>query len=583
MARYTHRSVVYRLGELLLGTPRVRSRKNNKAKSRDGAVSSPLGVADGLSDADLAAGPAPSGAPVAALETDETELETEAASGEKGGEAAAPPSPIVDTTDVPTTTVLFAEEAAADVLAGEMAPEILALPEPETAPELVPEAVPEEQRTDAVHRSYFDLLEEKYTEPVAPKPAREARTGSIFGSRSPARPAGPAPPAPLGFGRPPSQPAMSELVATSAAPAALFVAPGAAAGVEAAPFQGKHLPKEVVDRQVASSQRRDRRRRWLYPLLAALTMSAGIYASFRLNAPSDAPASAAETPALPSAASSVEELIGRSTEPEHVRVPAPRDSGAPSRSVDLPPKASTSKPKSAPKAAPPTRKPAEPKAADAKPATRPRANGAAPQRRSEPTASTPIQPAAPILAPVRKFSPQPDYPAEARSAGLEGSVMLYGLIGKDGAVRDARVLRGLSPALDQAALAAFTTWRYEPARQEGVPLEQKLNVNIQFRLDAFTPTPRAPLPLEVGGDVSPPTRITMVWPAAPQSAQLVHGEVVLQLVVDEIGNVTSINVLKGLPQGLTEAAIEAVRQWKFRPARRNGLPVAVFHQVSLRF
>jgi TonB family protein len=565
MARYTHRPVVYRLGELLLGTPRVRSRKNSQAKSHDGALASPLGVADGLADADLAAGSA-------SVERTEVARRAEAASGEKGGEAPPPPSPNVDTTDVPTTTVSFAGEPAADVFAGEPVPEAAVSPKSE--------AVPEDQRSSAVHRSYFDLLEEKYTEPAAPKPAREGR-GSIFGSRSPARAVSPAPQ---------SLVAASAPVAIPTAPAAMpaaradAVAPRVAVGAEAAPFQGKHLPKEVVDRQVASSQRRDRRRRWLYPLLAALTMSAGIYASFRLNAPSEAPAPSAEAPALPSAASSVEELIGRSTEPEHVRVPAPRDSGAPSRSVDLPPKASTSKPKSVPKASTPARKPAaEPKAADAKPATRPRANGGVAPRGTEPTLSTPIQPAAPILAPVRKFSPQPDYPTEARAAGLEGSVTLYGLIGEDGAVRDARVLRGLSPALDQAALAAFSTWRYEPARQDGAPVEQKLNVNIQFRLDAFTPTPRVPLPLEVGGDVSPPTRITMVWPTTPQSAQLVHGEVMLQLVVDEIGNVTSVNVLKGLPHGLTEAAIEAVRQWKFRPARRNGLPVAVFHQVSLRF
>ena len=172
----------------------------------------------------------------------------------------------------------------------------------------------------------------------------------------------------------------------------------------------------------------------------------------------------------------------------------------------------------------------------------------------------------PILPPVRKFSPQPDFPVAARAAGLEGAVTIFGVVGKDGNVREARVLRGLSPELDQAALAAFRSWRYEPARQGQEPVDFRLNVNIQFQLDASTPRPRTPPPLEIGGDVSPPVRVTMVWPTRPQAAQLVHGEIILQLVIDELGNVSSVRVVQGLPQGLTEAAIEAVRQWKYRPA-----------------
>ncbi len=64
---------------------------------------------------------------------------------------------------------------------------------------------------------------------------------------------------------------------------------------------------------------------------------------------------------------------------------------------------------------------------------------------------------------------------------------------------------------------------------------------------------------------------------------MVKGEVKLQLAVTADGSVRDVEVLEGLPQGVTEAAIEAVRQWKFKPARRSGEPVAVYHRVSLRF
>jgi TonB family protein len=63
----------------------------------------------------------------------------------------------------------------------------------------------------------------------------------------------------------------------------------------------------------------------------------------------------------------------------------------------------------------------------------------------------------------------------------------------------------------------------------------------------------------------------------------VSGEVVLEIVVRRDGSVGDIRILQGLAGGLNDRAIQAVRQWKFSPAQRQGVPVDVIVEVSVEF
>lgn len=76
----------------------------------------------------------------------------------------------------------------------------------------------------------------------------------------------------------------------------------------------------------------------------------------------------------------------------------------------------------------------------------------------------------------------PEYPPEARAAGIEGKVVLEAVIGKDGTVRDIKVLRSI-PQLDGAALRALRQWRYDPATLHGEPVDVFFTVIIEFGLD----------------------------------------------------------------------------------------------------
>ena len=57
----------------------------------------------------------------------------------------------------------------------------------------------------------------------------------------------------------------------------------------------------------------------------------------------------------------------------------------------------------------------------------------------------------------------------------------------------------------------------------------------------------------------------------------------LEIVVRQDGSVGSVRVTRSLGAGLEQKAIEAVRQWRFGPARRQGQPVDVVVEVSVEF
>jgi TonB family protein len=94
--------------------------------------------------------------------------------------------------------------------------------------------------------------------------------------------------------------------------------------------------------------------------------------------------------------------------------------------------------------------------------------------------------------------------------------------------------------------------------------------------------PSAPLP--VGGDVKPARLLSAVAPVYPQLArnQRVGGDVTIDASIDHNGHVSSTKVISG-PALLHQAAIDAVRQWKYQAATLNGQPVSMHLTVTVQF
>jgi TonB family protein len=96
----------------------------------------------------------------------------------------------------------------------------------------------------------------------------------------------------------------------------------------------------------------------------------------------------------------------------------------------------------------------------------------------------------------------------------------------------------------------------------------------------------SPVPVRVGGNIKPPTKVLHVAPRYPDSMRDagVEGTVPLEARIDRSGNVVSLRVLSAqVHPDLARAAMEAVQQWRFTPTLLNGQPVEIVMTVSIEF
>jgi protein TonB len=98
-----------------------------------------------------------------------------------------------------------------------------------------------------------------------------------------------------------------------------------------------------------------------------------------------------------------------------------------------------------------------------------------------PAPMAPIRMSQGIRQPTKIRDAQPGYPTIAQSARVQGTVILEAIIGVDGRVTEARVLRSI-PLLDQAALDAVRQWVYTPTLLNGVPVPIVMTVTVTFTL-----------------------------------------------------------------------------------------------------
>lgn len=228
----------------------------------------------------------------------------------------------------------------------------------------------------------------------------------------------------------------------------------------------------------------------------------------------------------------------------------------------------------------------EPRPAPAEPPAPPREapEPAEPASAAEVTDSAQEDAAAERRPAVKVVSATPDYPEAARLAGLAGTVVVEAEIDPTGAVSSTRVLRGVSPELDEAAREAVGRWRFEPATSGGRPTTDVYRTAIHFELEPPEPeTEVASVPGK--DDFEPPVRLYAPPPSYPPAdwVAAVEGDVVVRAAISETGKVTGVEVLQGLTAGLNMAAIEALERWRFRPAMRQGEAVASNQVLTFRF
>ncbi len=207
-----------------------------------------------------------------------------------------------------------------------------------------------------------------------------------------------------------------------------------------------------------------------------------------------------------------------------------------------------------------------------------------------------------------KQKQEPEYPAKALDAKLQGNVVLDILIGKNGKVKEVRLVGG-DPILAHSAMDAVRHWRYAPFTSQGAGVETRTTVTVSFvlttgpytcpgeqgnqynfRTDSGTPASSATVAspqavFKVGGSVKPPQAIHTPDPEYTPSARKAarQGTAVLSAIVTPDGKVAVVKMERVLGYGLDQKAIDAVCQWKFKPALEDDQPVAVQINVEVTF
>jgi TonB family protein len=161
---------------------------------------------------------------------------------------------------------------------------------------------------------------------------------------------------------------------------------------------------------------------------------------------------------------------------------------------------------------------------------------------------------------------KPVYPPEAKAQGIKGVVIVGGRVTTAGEVTDLKLLRSI-PALDQAALDAARQFRFEP-----ILSEKQVVISIPFTPEGgrspewFLRTPSAGEAGETPRKPQPKllSKVEPVYP--PQAkAQGLKGSVIVEGRVNTSGEVTEVKVLRSVSPVLDQAAIDAVKQYRFAP------------------
>jgi len=196
-----------------------------------------------------------------------------------------------------------------------------------------------------------------------------------------------------------------------------------------------------------------------------------------------------------------------------------------------------------------------------------------------------------------------DYPSEAMDKQLQGQVWIKILVSEPGTVEEAEIFSG-DPILATAALDAVKKWTFKPFIKDGKPVKVRTKVPFDFAFNDKVSEQKAPdhqmtlsrpsVPQTTGDGPVPITKLPSgvmagflthkVAPIYPEMARREHiqGVVVLQATISKEGRITNLTLISG-PKELTESAIGAVQQWRYKPYVLNGEAVEVSTQVMVNY
>jgi len=188
---------------------------------------------------------------------------------------------------------------------------------------------------------------------------------------------------------------------------------------------------------------------------------------------------------------------------------------------------------------------------------------------------------------VDQYTTPPLYSDEARSQGIEGKVIVEVTVTPDGKAMALQVVRGLGHGLDQNALLAVRDWHFVPATLNGRSIQGTTRVDVEFSLKnaELNELIANDMATRIGPGVTPPQVVHRVDPVYPanMTTPKPEGSVVLDAVIAENGIPHVIRVIRSLDWQFDEIAINALKEWRFSPAIKDGDPVKIRMNVAVEF
>jgi TonB family protein len=169
---------------------------------------------------------------------------------------------------------------------------------------------------------------------------------------------------------------------------------------------------------------------------------------------------------------------------------------------------------------------------------------------------------------------------------MEGAVMLRVTVAPDGSVSSADRMSG-DPQLAESAMAAAKQWKYQPFLNCGRPVEGQAVERVKYSLSdpaGNVEVVKRSDTVRISSGVAAGLVVSKVNPQYPPEAARagIQGMVVLLIKIGKDGRPHDIQFISGIPQ-LADAAIEAVKQWQYKPYTLNHEPIEVETTVQVNF
>ncbi len=182
----------------------------------------------------------------------------------------------------------------------------------------------------------------------------------------------------------------------------------------------------------------------------------------------------------------------------------------------------------------------------------------------------------------------PQYPEDAREAGIEADVHVRALIDTLGTVTEVELVEPSGhKSLDDAALATTRECRFRPARKDGTAYSAWTVHTVEFRLGGSSKAIGSGSTASEDDYDTPPEITRRVDPVYPPQAKAAgtEGSVLFKLRVTEVGRITAVQILEspGEELGFDQAGFKAIRKYTFKPATKDGQPVAAWMTERIEF